>query len=84
METASFFIYFWAGLLGFFTLREQFRINYLETFFVGGVTVLLVLSTWHFSNRYLEKHAQVITQEIAYHPLPFAGKKPGNKYKAHR
>jgi len=72
METAALFGYFWAALLGFFTLREQFRIGYLETFFVGGLTVLLVLSTWHFSNRYIEKNAHTISQEIAYHPLPFS------------
>lgn len=70
METASLFIYFWAALLGFFSLREQFRIGFLETVFVGSLTVLLVLSTWHFSNRYLEKNAKIISNEIAYHPLP--------------
>lgn len=74
METASLFIYFWAALLGFFSLREQFRIGYLETLFVGGFTVLALLSTWHFSNRYIEKNANVISHQIAYQPLPFLNK----------
>jgi hypothetical protein len=74
METASLFIYFWAALLGFFSLREQFRIGYLETLFVGGFTVLAIISTWHFSNRYMEKNATVISQQIAYQPLPFLNK----------
>ena len=75
METASLFVFFWAGLLGFFSLREQFRIGFVETAFLGGFTALLVISTWHYSNRFLENNAHTISQQIAYRSVPFLPKK---------
>ncbi|NBV51564.1 hypothetical protein EBR78_10170 [bacterium] len=71
METASLFVFFWAALLGFFTLKEQFRLGLVQTAFVGGFTALLVLSSWHYSNRFLENNAQRISQQIAYKQIPF-------------
>lgn len=69
METASLFLFFWAALLGFFSLKEQFRLGILETAFVGSFTALVVFSSWHYSNRFIEKNAQFISHEIAYRPL---------------
>jgi len=69
METASLFIFFWAALLGFFSLREQFGLGFIETAFVGGFAVLLVMTTWHYSNTFLETHAKSISQQIAYRPI---------------
>jgi len=69
METASLFIFFWAGLLGFFSLKEQFSLGFLETAFVGSLTAMLVFSSWHYSNRFVERNAQLISHEIAYRPL---------------
>ena len=81
METASLFVFFWAGLLGFFSLREQFRIGYLETTFLSGFTALLVVSAWTYSNRYLERNAQTISQQIAYKAIPFLPQSNGSRLK---
>jgi len=70
METAGLFLGLWAVLLGFFTLKEQFKIGFLETVFVGGFTALLISSSWHYSHRFLIRNAHSISQEIAYRPLP--------------
>ena len=75
LETASLFVFFWAGLIGFFSLRETFRLSFFETAIVGGFTALLVVSSWHFSNRYLETHANEIAHQIAYKEVPFLNKR---------
>jgi len=69
METASLFLFFWAALLGFFSLKEQFKLGLLETAFIGSFTALLVFSSWHYSNRFIEQNAQTISHEIAYRPF---------------
>lgn len=86
METASLFVFFWGALLGFFSLREQFGLGFVETAFVGGFTALLVMSSWHYSNKLLETHAKTISEQIAYRPLslPFANggaKQTNQKFK---
>lgn len=81
METASLFGFFWAALLGFFSLREQFKVGFLETAFLGGFTALLVVSTWHYSNRFLEKNAHTISQQIAYRAIPFLQHKDSTRSK---
>lgn len=83
MDTASLFVFFWAGLLGFFSLREQFRIGFVETAFLSGVTALLVVSSWHYSNRYLEANAGHITQQIAYRAIPLLPTQKVVKSKRH-
>jgi len=82
METAGLFTGIWAILLGFFALKEQFGIGFLETLFIGGFTALLITSSWHYSNRFLERNAHSISQEIAYRPLPFLkGSEPAKTFK---
>ncbi len=84
METASLFLFFWAALLGFFSLKEQFRLGLLETAFVGSFTALLVFSSWHYSNRFIEKNAQLISHEIAYRPLISESKALKGSSKTHQ
>lgn len=84
VETARLFTGAWAVLLGFFTLKEQFRIGFLETVFVAGFTALLITSSWHYSHRFLARNAHSISQEIAYRPLPFLKSAPQSKKKFRR
>jgi len=65
MGTASFFLYFWGVLLGYFAIREQFSLSHVETTVVGLFTALLVLSTWHFSHLYMEQFARHHMSEMA-------------------
>ncbi len=65
MGTASFFLYFWGVLLGYFAIREQFSLSHVETTVVGLFTALLVLSTWHFSHIYMEQFARQHMTEMA-------------------
>ena len=66
MGTLSIFLYFWSALLGYFAIREQFLLTHIETAFVGGFAVLLVLSSWHLSNRFFETTAKKTLQEIVF------------------
>ena len=66
METASLFLNMWAVLLGYFAIREQFELNHLETAFVGVFTALMVLCSWHYSNRVFEKSAQQYLTQLAH------------------
>jgi len=51
-------MYLWAVVLGYFAIREQFALNHLETVVVGLFAVLLVTSTWHFTNHVAESAAR--------------------------
>ena len=68
MNTASFFLFFWGGLLGYFAIREQFQLTHFETAFVGAFAVLLVLTTWNFSNTIMEKAAHKHMSELTVRP----------------
>jgi len=80
MGTASFFLYFWSALLGYFAIREQFLLTHLETAFVGGFAILLVLSSWHLSNHFFESTAKKTLQEIAYKPTKAPAHKVTPRY----
>jgi hypothetical protein len=55
---ASLCLYVWGLVLGYFALREQFELNHLETVVLGLFALLLVTSSWHFSNHVLERVAR--------------------------
>lgn len=76
MGTASFFLYFWALLLGYFALREQFVLTHLETAFVAAFSILLVISSWHYSNHLFERAARHTLQEIAFKPAKVQSVRP--------
>lgn len=80
MQTASFFLYFWAFLLGYFALREQFALTHMETAFMGVFTVFLVATSWHYSNRFFEKTAERAIHEIAAKPMVRSGAKVAPRY----
>lgn len=65
MGTASFFLYFWGVLLGYFAIREQFSLSHTETTVMALFTGLLVVSTWHFSHIYMEQFARQHMTEMA-------------------
>ncbi len=65
MGTASFFLYFWGILLGYFAIREQFSLTHVETAVVGLFAVLLVVSTWHFAHSYMEDFAKQHMTELS-------------------
>ena len=65
METASVFLYFWSGLLGYFAVREQFELTHLESAFVTLFATFLILTSWNYSNRTIEKNATTISTQIA-------------------
>lgn len=54
----SLVMYLWGLVLGYFAIREQFALNHLETVVVGLFALLLVSSSWHFSNHVIEKAAR--------------------------
>lgn len=69
MQTASFFLYFWALLLGYFALREQFVLSHLQTAFMGAFAIFLVVTSWQASNQFFEKAAEKAIHEIAAKPV---------------
>lgn len=68
MGTASFFLYFWALLLGYFAIREQFLMTHLESTCMTVFAILLVVSSWHATNRFFQDAAQKARLEIAAKP----------------
>jgi len=54
LALGSILFYVWGLVLGYFAIREQFELNHLETMVLGLFALLLVTSTWHFSNHVLE------------------------------
>ena len=68
MSTLSFFLYVWGGLLGYFAIREQFALNHIETTVVGAFAALLVLTSWHYTNDFIQRYSQQAPQEIAAKP----------------
>jgi len=58
-------LYAWGLILGYFAIREQFALNHLETLVLGLFALLVVVSSWHFSNHAMEMAARTQIQEIA-------------------
>lgn len=50
----SFLLYFWAISLGFFAVKEQFSLNFVEATAVALFVALCLTTSWHYSTHYLE------------------------------
>lgn len=42
-------LYVWGSVLGYYALKEQFRLNYVEAVLASVATFLLVVGLWHFT-----------------------------------
>lgn len=60
--------YAWGLILGFFAIREQFALNYVEALVLGTFALLVVVSSWHFSNHVMETAARTQILELAKKP----------------
>jgi hypothetical protein len=47
-------LYLWGLVLGYIAIREQFDLGHLETSIVAIFAILMVTTTWHFSNHVFE------------------------------
>ena len=54
-------LFIWGLGLGYFAIREQFGLSNLETLVVGFFALLLISSSWHYSNHFM---ASVASSEI--------------------
>ena len=67
---ASIALYLWGVVLGYFAIREQFALNHVETIVIGAFALLMVSTSWHYSNQYMETTAKRHMVEV--------GKRPGS------
>ena len=61
-------LYAWGLILGYFAIREQFALNHLETVVLGLFALLVVVSSFHFSNHVMETAARTQILEVAKRP----------------
>lgn len=62
---AGYGFYFWGLVLGYFSIREHFLLNTVESFAVGMFALLLVTSSWHYSTHLFEGFKQTAWVEMA-------------------
>ncbi len=56
-------LYFWGAVFGYFALREQFALSHLEALALGLFALLLLSTTWHYSNHFMRDFAK---SQLAY------------------
>ena len=75
LALVSLLLYVWGLVLGYYAIREQFELNHLETVVLGLFALLLVTTTWHFSNHALEVAARDSVRG-AKHAQPMISARP--------
>ena len=56
LSTVAFVAYVWAGVLAYFSIKEQFELNVMEAAIVGAVALFLVTTTWHYSHHFADDY----------------------------
>lgn len=69
-ELGSYGLYLWGLVLGYFAIREQFALNHLETLVLGSFAFLVVTTSWHYANHFMESAARAEMQSLAKRPAP--------------
>lgn len=69
----GYLFYAWGVVLGYFSVREHFGLNAVETAAVGLFALLLVTSTWHYSTHFLDGFVKTQWAEMAKRPAAKTG-----------
>ncbi len=70
---AGYFFYLWGLVLGYFSIREHFGLNTVESMAVGMFALLLVSSAWHYSTHFFDSYVKVQWAETAKQPVRPSG-----------
>ena len=65
LAVVSVALYAWSMVLGYFALREQFELTHVETVVLGSFALLLVVTSFHFTDHVLEAAANVAMAETS-------------------
>jgi hypothetical protein len=65
---AGYAFYLWGLVLGYFSIREHFVLNTVESAAVGLFALLLVTSTWHYSTHFFDGFVKHTWSEMAKRP----------------
>lgn len=65
---AGYAFYLWGLVLGYFSIREHFALNTVESLAVGMFALLLVTSSWHYSSHFIDGFAKARWAEMAKVP----------------
>ncbi len=65
---AGYGFYFWGLVLGYFSIREHFGLNTVESMAVSLFALLLVSSSWHYSTHLFDGFVKTAWVEMAKSP----------------
>lgn len=65
---AGYLFYLWGLVLGYFSIREHFVLNTVESMAVGLFALLLITSSWHYSSHFFDGFVKTAWSEMAKAP----------------
>lgn len=55
----------WGAMLGYYAIKEQFGLAYSEAALIGIFGAIMAVSTWHYSNQFVQKTLHKQIEEVA-------------------